>query len=187
MKAIISVLQVEKCSIGLLEVVVGGLIALLIYRRRMLCLLDKVCDAMKGRDQNCVISIGPELRQELVLCAGLLPFTVVELRADYCENIFAVDASNWGEAVTACPTSRAFAKETSRHALKKDVWTKLLAPGAARARGPGELDPSLELPGGPETSTDRMNLARLLKFLSLYRFKQSSQWRLSIFPVSEVP
>ena len=34
-------------------------------------------------------------------------------------------------------------------------------------------------------STNRMNLARLLKFLSLYRFKQSSPGRLSIFALSQ--
>ena len=106
--------------------------------------------AMKGKDQDCVIKIEAALYQELLICASLLPLAVVELRADYNPDVFAVDASDWGEAVTSCPTTSAFTKELSRHALRKGVWTRLLAPAAARARSHGNLDPDRELPGGEE-------------------------------------
>ena len=150
MKVIVTVLQVGCCTIGLLEVLAGGLIALFIYRRRLLCLLEEIFVAMKGKDQDCVIKIEAALYQELLICASLLPLAVVELRADYNPDVFAVDASDWGEAVTSCPTTSAFTKELSRHALRKGVWTRLLAPAAARARSHGNLDPDRELPGGEE-------------------------------------
>ena len=105
---------------------------------------------MKGRSQSCVISLGDELRHKLILCAGLLRFAVVELRADFNDSIFAVDASNWGEAVAACKTSTQFVKEACRHSLKKGVWTRLLGPAAARANVHGYLDVTPELPGGPD-------------------------------------
>ncbi|CAE7886824.1 unnamed protein product, partial [Symbiodinium sp. KB8] len=98
-KIILEVLRIGVISVGLVEVIAGSLIGLYIYRRRLMCLLDQVFESIKGRDQRTVFVISSELREELLLNVVGVLIAVVELRADYSKEIFAVDASNWGEAV----------------------------------------------------------------------------------------
>ena len=89
-----AVLEIGAVTGGILEIIVGGLISLFIFRRRLLSLLNEVFGAMQARDRDEAFRLGAELREELVLCAGLLPLAVVELRATYSKDIHAVDASN---------------------------------------------------------------------------------------------
>ena len=81
MKVITSVLEIGAITAGILEIIVGGLISLFIFRRRLLSLLSEVFVCMKSRDRDEAFRLGAELREELLLCAGLLPLGVVELRA----------------------------------------------------------------------------------------------------------
>ena len=150
MKVIVAVLEINAVTVGLLEVIVGGLISLFIFRRRLLSLLSEVFKSMKLRDRDDAFKLSAELREEVLLCAGLLPLAVVELRAEYAEDIHAVDASNVAEAGVRCKVGKVFSKELCRHGLRKGTWTKLLSPFAARERLHGNLDPEAELPGGPD-------------------------------------
>ena len=174
-KIILEVLRIGVISVGLVEVIAGSLIGLYIYRRRLMCLLDQVFESIKGRDQRTVFVISSELREELLLNVVGVLIAVVELRADYSKEIFAVDASNWGEAVTSCTTSALFTKELSRHALSKGVWTRLLSPAKARARGHGLLHPEEELPGGSDAAYRSHPL--WVQILKSGRFKLSWQKR----------
>ena len=150
MKVMNLVLEIGAVTGGILEIIVGGLISLFIFRRRMLSLLNEVFIAMKPRDRDEAFKLGAELREELVLCAGLLPLAVVELRAEYSQDIHAVDASNAAEAGVSCKVGSTFSAELSRHCLRKGTWTKLLSPAAAREKMHGNLDPENELPGGTD-------------------------------------
>ena len=148
LKILVKVLHIGVVSVGLLEVLAGGLIALFTYRRRLMSLLEEIFEVMKGKKQHAVLVIGRKLRMELLTIAVLLPTAVSDLRAELNSEVFAVDASMWGEAVCATRTSRAFVKELSRHTLTKGVWTRLLSPLKARARAFGDLEPEEEVPGG---------------------------------------
>ena len=148
LKILVKVLHIGVVSVGLLEVLAGGLIALFTYRRRLMSLLEEIFEVMKGKKQHAVLVIGRKLRMELLTIAVLLPTAVSDLRAELNPEVFAVDASMWGEAVCATRTSRAFVKELSRHTLTKGVWTRLLSPLKARARAFGDLEPEEEVPGG---------------------------------------
>ena len=147
---IIQVLEIGAATGGLLEVIAGGLISSFIFRRRLLSLVSEVFEVMKVRERDEAFVIGPALREERVLCVGLLPLAVVELKAEYNEHVFAVDASNGSEAGVSCCVGRTSAKEISRHALRKETWTKLLSPARCREWQHGSLDPRDELPGGAE-------------------------------------
>eukprot|EP00439_Symbiodinium_sp_Y106_P076030 s796_g15.t1 len=148
LKVISLVLQLGVISVSNLEIIAGGVISLFTYRRRLMSLMSEVFEEMKGRTQRCVISIGQSLRDELLSITLLIPCAVSDLRADFCPEVFAVDASMWGEAVCSSPVTVQLARELGRHVLTKGVWTHLLSPYKARARSHGDLDPSSELPGG---------------------------------------
>ncbi|CAE7545289.1 Kidins220 [Symbiodinium sp. CCMP2592] len=148
LKIIVLALQLGVVSVSLLEVIAGGLIALFTFRRRLMSLLEEIFEVMRGRAQSAVLAIGQKLRDELLLIAVLLPCAVTDIRAEFAPEVYAVDASMWGEAVCSTTTSSEFVKELSRHCLSKGVWTRLLSPLKARARCFGDLETSEELPGG---------------------------------------
>ncbi|CAE7757287.1 unnamed protein product, partial [Symbiodinium sp. KB8] len=104
LKILVKVLHIGVVSVGLLEVLAGGLIALFTYRRRLMSLLEEIFEVMKGKKQHAVLVIGRKLRMELLTIAVLLPTAVSDLRAELNPEVFAVDASMWGEAV--CATRR---------------------------------------------------------------------------------
>lgn len=64
-----------------------------------------------------------ELCSELWGLIILAPIAVAELRATCSSDIFAVDASNWGDAVVQSKLSPFMAKEVHRHGLNKGCWT----------------------------------------------------------------
>ena len=175
MKVITSVLEIGAITAGVLEIIVGSLISLFIFRRRLLSLLSEVFVCMKSRDRDEAFILGAELREELLLCAGLLPLAVVELRAEYSQEVYAVDASNYAEAAVGCKAGSVLAKELCRHGLRKGTWTKLLSPFAARERLHGTLDPEAELPGGSECTYKAhplwVSLARSGKFKLVWKKK----------------
>ncbi|CAE7367340.1 unnamed protein product [Symbiodinium sp. CCMP2592] len=149
-KIICEVLSIGAVTVGLLEIVAGGLIALFVLRRRLMSLLNIIFREMKGRFQNEAFTICPELREELLLVLGLVTTAVVELRSSYSPKVYMVDASDWGEAVCSTFVGTALSKEISRHALRKGIWTRLLSPSLARERSHGCLSPAEEVPGGPD-------------------------------------
>ena len=179
LKIISLVVQLGVASVSLLEIIAGGVIALFTFRRRLMSLMSEIFEVMKGKSQQAVIVIGRNLREELLLISLLIPTAVTDLRADFCTEVFAVDASDWGDAVCASRIPVPVARELGRHCLSKGVWTRLLSPYKARARGHGNLDPSEELPGGPE-DTFRTHplwslLATALKFR--VRWKRATRRR----------
>lgn len=85
-------------SVGLLETLAGGWIAILQHRRRMLCLLQHVYSAQRGREQEDIIKLSPLLIQELFTVAILAPLAAVDMRSPSLSEIFMTDASEWGSA-----------------------------------------------------------------------------------------
>lgn len=146
----VQILKLGFISISLLEVLCGGFVSLFIFRRRLMSLLDVSYRIQSGRDRRDIISIPGDLASELWGLVLLAPLAVSELRAKCCPDIYAVDSSNWGDAVVKAPISGHLAEELHRHGLARGTWTRLLSPYKAYERELGRLDPCDELPG--ETS-----------------------------------
>eukprot|EP00438_Fugacium_kawagutii_P015944 Skav205630 [mRNA] locus=scaffold1575:126668:131720:+ [translate_table: standard] len=142
------VARMGVCSVGLLEVLAGGFVAIFSFRRRMMSLLDLVYACQAGRDRRDVIRLSPELIDELWSLAVLCPLAVTNLRAQYSPDIFMVDASNWGEAVVEAPLDGGMAEEIHRHGLSRSSGPKLLSPYKAALRAKGALSVEEELPEG---------------------------------------
>lgn len=135
-------------TVGLLEMVSGGFVALFGFRRRMMSLLDLIYAAQAGRDQGDVVQLSSALRDELWSLCILCPLAVTNLRASFCNEVYMVDASNWGDAVCAAELPTGLRSEMHRHGLSRSTWTKLLSPYKANLKGKGVLDPEEELPPG---------------------------------------
>ncbi|CAK9059357.1 60S ribosomal export protein nmd3 [Durusdinium trenchii] len=148
------VAKLGVCSISLLEVLAGGFVSLFGFRRRMLCLLDYVYSLQGGRNQRDIISLPKPAIDELWSLVILCPLAVTDLRANFSDRIFMVDASNWGDAVVSAELSAGLQSEMRRHSLSRSCWTKMLTPFKAMLRGKGALSPNDELPGDEEPFTE---------------------------------
>ena len=141
-------------TIGLLEVIAGGFVALFGFRRRLMSLLDMVYLMQGGRDRQDVIRLPESAVDELWSLVILCPLAVTDIRAGFSNWIFMVDSSNWGEAVVRAPVSESTSQEMHRHGLNKSCWTRLLSPFKAYLRGKGTLDVCDELPPGESSLTE---------------------------------
>ena len=152
----VQILKLGFTSISLLEILCGGYVSLFIFRRRLMSMLDVSYRIQVGRDRRDVISIPGELASELWGLVLLAPLSVAELRAKCCPKVFAVDSSNWGDAVVESPIAQPIADELHRHGLSRGTWTRLLSPYKAFEREAGRLDPSDELPGDTVLVTEHL-------------------------------
>ena len=152
----LQVIRLGVCSISLLEVLCGGFVSLFTFRRRMMSLIDVCYRIQSGRERCDIIRLPDELNSEMWGLILLAPLAVAELRARCTTEIFAVDASNWGEAVVKSSLSPSLAKEVHRHGLTKGSWTKLLSPFKAHERAAGHLDVCDELPEGETPFTEHL-------------------------------
>ena len=141
-------------SIALLEMIAGGFVALFCFRRRMMCLLEKIYDVQGGRDRKDVISLPADLIQELWGLVILCPLAVADLRAVFNNKVYMVDASNWGEAVVCSDLEGGMRSEVHRHCLSKSSWTKLLTPFKAHLKGKDDLPVEDEMPCGEVCYTE---------------------------------
>ena len=179
----IKILEVKVATAGLLQILTGCLISLFLYRRRFLCLLDSLFESFRGREDRCLVTITGQLRSDILMLVSLLPLAVSNLRAGIPQEIYASDASNWGEAAVWSPLEEQVGKELLRHTLKKSIWVRLLAPAAAWSRSHAMLDPEEETPGNEEIY--RSNplwelLARGLKYKELFSKCKSGQRHINI-------
>ena len=109
----------------LMQVVVGSLISLFLYRRRLLSLLDPLFEAYRGVGPRAIIALSGEVKSTLLLCGMLLPLAVTNLRAKPPQKIAASDASSWGEAAVIAPIPRPFGKEMIRRSLREECLDKV--------------------------------------------------------------
>ena len=134
-------------TVDLLRIVSGALISLLLYRRRMLCLLDSIFESCRSREGREVVQLSGKCRSELLSVAVLLPLAASNLRAPISGVVVATDASNWGQVAVSARVPTRVAEELYRHCLRKSVWTRLLGPHAEWLKRHDCLDPDEELPG----------------------------------------
>ena len=142
----LQVCKLGVVSINLLESLAGGFVAILSFRRRLLSCLDVIYAVQVGRDRKDIIRMPSQLVDELLSLVALAPLAVTDIRAGFSECLYAVDASNWGDAVIKAHVGKHLGQEMHRHVIKKSVWTRMLSPFKALQREHGILDPELELP-----------------------------------------
>ena len=103
----------------------------------MFSLLSEVYKLSADLDQKDVIRLSDNLIDELYTCVVLAPMAVADLRAQFSEDLYMTDASDWGEAVVNTQIGGTMFKEKLRHSLNKPCWTRLLTPFKAMPRTKG--------------------------------------------------
>ena len=135
-------------TVQLLEILAGGWISVLQMRRRMLCLVNFLYAAQRGRAQNDVVRLSSELVEELFVLAILAPMAAADMRAPSLSEVFMSDASEWGTASVRAKLPKVLAQEFQRHALNRGAWSKLLSPWKTWLKMHDDLFPADELPDG---------------------------------------
>eukprot|EP00438_Fugacium_kawagutii_P026439 Skav201238 [mRNA] locus=scaffold3524:39770:44044:- [translate_table: standard] len=135
-----------SCTVGLLEALSGSWIALLAMRRRLMCCMDLIFEALSIKDQRQVIRLSDKLKDELWVLSVLGPLACTNLRAQYLGKIVATDSSLEMMAGVHGEVPVPIAAEVGRRSLKRGVWSRLLPPGQAWLRAHGQLAPEDELP-----------------------------------------
>ncbi len=141
-------------TIALLEALAGGFVSLFSFRRRLMSLLDFIYQVQAGRDQRDIIRLPEPLIAELYMLCTLAPLAVSDLRADFVEELYAVDASDWGEAGVVAHIGKHLGSEIHRHSVMKSAWTKLLSPFKVYSKSKGSLAVNEELPNPEDVYTE---------------------------------
>ena len=109
-------------------------------------MLNEIYVAQRGQGDQEIVQLSPELRQELLTAAALIPLSAFDLRARPAPCIVCSDASETGKASVAATVSPVLSQELYRHTLQKGLWTRLLRPLPEYLRTSGHLDPGDEMP-----------------------------------------
>ena len=133
-------------SVGLLQVLTGSWLAVLLHRRRTLCLLDQLYFAIDCHKQSDFIQITPALAQELLMLCIIAPVVQCNLRLEPPCKLFTVDASQHTIAVLEACVPRALGAVLHRFAVRQGKWTKFLTAPGAYLRERDLLPPEEELP-----------------------------------------
>ena len=113
------VVALGKISVGLLEVIAGALVAAFQCRRRLMSALQEVYRAQRGRSRAEVVRMSMKLKEELLVCLGLLPLAVVDMRLRPSAKLVCSDASTECEAAVQAEVGEARRTEFQRHGLQK--------------------------------------------------------------------
>ena len=180
---LLRVVKLGHATGKLLEILAGSIISLMLFRRRMLALLDSLFASYRGRDRREIIALDGRTRSDLLCICVLLPLSATNLRARVSPRITATDASNWGEAAVVSSLPYFTAKEIFRHCLRKSLWVKLLAPAKAWLRAHEMLEVDEEVPEGEERYHSHplwQLLAECLDFKELYATQKSGNRHINI-------
>ena len=126
-----------------------------------------------------MIALSGRVKSDLLLIAVLLPLAVSNLRSKPPDRIYASDASSWGEAAVHAEIPLRIGAELARHALRRSIWVRLLAPAAAWERSHGALTEGEEVPETEEPYQSNPlweTLARCLNYqLTFAKVKQAQR------------
>ena len=139
------VAQLGLATISLLESLAGSWIALLGPRRRFLCLMDVIFDALSVVDQRAVVRLSAALKDELISLAILAPLAATDLRAAFSDKLIATDASLDCIAAVRATVPVHVSRELCRTSLVKGRWTQLLSPSEAWQKQHDCLSPDDEV------------------------------------------
>lgn len=143
---LLRVIRLKTATVGLLEVLGGALVSAFQMRRRFMSCLSEIYAAQRGRSCTDLVSLSRQLVDELEVCVGLLPVTLIDLRLQPCPLLVASDASTTAEAAVVCEVGEKFTSEAHRHCLQKGLWNRLLSPAGALLKEHSDLEVEEELP-----------------------------------------
>ena len=147
---VLKTVKLGFATVELLQILVGSLISLFLYRRRLLSVLDSIFASIRGRGPRDIVRLSNHTKTDLLICVVLLPWACTNMRALFSGRVTATDASSTKEAAVVASVPSRVASELARHTLKKSVWSKLLGPASEWLRKKGLLAPELELPDPDE-------------------------------------
>lgn len=148
---VLKTVKLGFATVELLQILVGSLISLFLYRRRLLSVLDSIFASIRGRGPRDIVRLSNHTKTDLLVCVVLLPWACTNMRALFSGRVTATDASSTKEAAVVASVPSRVASELARHTLKKSVWSKLLGPASEWLRKKGLLAPELELPDPDES------------------------------------
>ena len=156
-------------SVGMLEILAGGLVSAMQLRRRLLCLLEEIYSAQRQLSRDVFVPVQGPLASELLCCAALVCQADIDLRAPGAPVVLCTDSSSSKEAAVVASVPPAFSLEASRHGLQRGLWNKLLSPLQAYLRETGELEDGEEMQGGECYDSHPLweTLCRALRFRAL--------------------
>ena len=91
---VLQICKLRVCTVELLEIISGSLISLLLFRRRMLVLLEGLFHVTRDRAANDIVKLSNSLVNELLVIATLLPLSCSNLRAETNPIVVGTDASD---------------------------------------------------------------------------------------------
>lgn len=143
---LLRVVRLKVATVGLLEILGGALVSAFQMRRRFMSCLSEIYSAQRNRARTTLVQLSRQLLDELMVCVGLLPLTLIDLRLTPAPVLVASDASTRAEAAVATPVTPIFTEEAQRYSLQKGLWNRLLSPAGALLKEHGQLRSEDELP-----------------------------------------
>ena len=134
-------------SVSMLEALAGSWVSIFGVRRRLLCTMDLVFEALSIPDRTAILNLSPELKSELLSFALLGPLSCVNLRAKHVGFVTCTDSSKDWMAACQAAVPLPIQAELCRKSLRKSSWSRLLPPGKAWLRQHERLSPVDEMPG----------------------------------------
>ncbi len=116
------------CTPKVLSMIVGCWIHVLLFRRALFAIMDRVFHDGRSFKADQVFRLSRKARSELQLLASLGPVAQTNLRAAYSRQVFSTDASPSGGAVIAAPVDPKVTEELWRHSEQRGFYTKLVSP-----------------------------------------------------------
>ena len=150
----LKVVKVGLVSGGLLEILAGALVSAFQCRRRLMCCLEEIYTQQRGVGTKQIIKLSAKLKDELMICIGMLPLAVIDLRLKPSELLVCSDASSTAEAAVVADIGCSRTQEFQRYGLQKGLWNRLLRPAAAYQRETDCLASEDEL---PDAASYKMN------------------------------
>lgn len=150
----LKVVEVGLVSGGLLEILAGALVSAFQCRRRLMCCLEEIYTQQRGVGTKQIIKLTAKLKDEFLVCIGMLPLAAIDLRLEPSDLLICSDASSTAEAAVAADIGCGRTQEFQRYGLQKGLWNRLLRPAAAYQREADCLASEDEL---PDTASYKMN------------------------------
>ena len=124
----VSIASHGLCTPKVLSTILGCWIHVLLFRRALFAIMDRVFHEGQSFRANQVFRLSRKARSELQLLAALGPVAQTNLRATYSKQIFSTDASPSGGAVIAATVNQNVTAELWRHSEQRGFYTKLVSP-----------------------------------------------------------
>ena len=125
------------CTLLLLERILGCWVHALMFRRPVFAVVDELFREGQGLPRNQVFRLSPKSRNELLILAALAPSLQSDLRVQYDNKLYCMDASPFGGAVCEATIGSAAAQELWRHCEQRGYHTRLQSQVAEILRDKG--------------------------------------------------